>query len=118
MLNVSRPTGRWDPPEGALRWLAYGALIGAVYVLVEAIPKVHRFLPESTGVDLGLVLAVSYDLSFFAGGFVMWIVLGRWLKWSDVTPKSQWLNRRQLMAGGAGTLQIVSTASVSSGAGN
>ena len=26
------------------------------------------------------------------------------LKWSDVTPKGDWLNRRQLMAGGAGAL--------------
>ena len=72
-------------PEGAVRWLIIGAIVGAVYVLIEAIPKLHKYLPESTGVGLGLVLAVPYDLSFFLGGFVMWIVLGRWLKWSDVT---------------------------------
>ena len=34
---------------------------------------------------LGLVLSVSTDLSFFLGGFLMWIVLGRWLKVKDVT---------------------------------
>ena len=32
------------------------------------------------------------------------------LKWSDVTPKSAWLNRRQLMAGGAGALALGSIA--------
>jgi hypothetical protein len=54
-------------------------------VLVESIGKLHQWMPESTGVGLGLVLSVSLGLSFFIGGFLMWIVLGRWLKWSDVT---------------------------------
>jgi hypothetical protein len=32
-----------------------------------------------------LVLAPSLGITFFLGGFLMWIVLGRWLKWSDTT---------------------------------
>jgi hypothetical protein len=72
-------------PENALRALLIGAVIGAIYVLIEGVPRLKRFVPESTGVGLGLVLSVSAGLSFFLGGVLMWIVLGRWLKWSEVT---------------------------------
>ena len=35
------------------------------------------------GLGIGLVLPVSIDLSFFVGGFVLAVVLGRWLKISS-----------------------------------
>lgn len=72
-------------PEGALQALLIGAVIGIVYVLLERIPLFGKYAPESTGIGLGLVLSVSLGLSFFLGGFLMWIVLGRWLKLSEVS---------------------------------
>ena len=72
-------------PPGAGTALAIGALAGILYTLVELIPAAKRWLPESIGLGLGLVLAPSYGLAFFVGGFLLWIVLGRWAKWSDAT---------------------------------
>jgi uncharacterized oligopeptide transporter (OPT) family protein len=65
--------------------LLIGAVIGSVYTLVERIPGLRRWLPESVGIGLGLVLSPALGISFFLGGFVMWVVLGRWLGWKDVT---------------------------------
>jgi uncharacterized oligopeptide transporter (OPT) family protein len=72
-------------PEGALTWLLVGAAIGVVYTLLEYIPAVKKWIPDAIGVGLGLVLSPSLGFSFFLGGFILWIVLGRWLKWSDTT---------------------------------
>ena len=72
-------------PPGALTWLLVGGAIGVVYTLLEYIPRLRRWMPETIGLGLGLVLAPSLGISFFIGGFLMWIVLGRWLKWSDTT---------------------------------
>lgn len=70
-------------PPGALTWLLAGFAIGVVYTLIDAIPRIKPWLPEAIGIGLGLVLSPALGLTFFAGGFIMWIVLGRWLKWSD-----------------------------------
>ncbi len=72
-------------PPGALTWLVAGAVIGVIYTLLEEHPRLKPWMPETIGVGLGLVLAPAYGLSFFLGGFVMWIVLGRWLRWSEST---------------------------------
>jgi uncharacterized oligopeptide transporter (OPT) family protein len=72
-------------PDGALTWLLIGAAIGVVYTLIESIPRIRPWMPEAIGLGLGLVLAPSLGITFFLGGFLMWIVLGRWLKWSDTT---------------------------------
>jgi uncharacterized oligopeptide transporter (OPT) family protein len=72
-------------PAGALKWLLVGAAIGVVYTLIEYIPRIRKWMPEAIGLGLGLVLAPALGISFFIGGFLMWIVLGRWLKWSDTT---------------------------------
>jgi hypothetical protein len=72
-------------PPGALRWLLAGAAIGVVYTLLEYIPRLRRWMPEAIGVGLGLVLAPALGISFFLGGFLLWIVLGDWLKWSPTT---------------------------------
>ncbi len=70
-------------PEGALTWLLIGAAIGMIYTLLETIPRLKPWLPDGLGIGLGLVLSVSLGISFFIGGFLLWIVLGRWLKVSD-----------------------------------
>lgn len=72
-------------PAGASSWLLGGAIVGVVYVLVEHFAPFKKWLPESTGIGLGLVLSPALSLGFFVGSFLMWIVLGRWLKWSDAT---------------------------------
>jgi uncharacterized oligopeptide transporter (OPT) family protein len=72
-------------PQGATTALLIGAVAGAIYTLIELIPSVQRWLPESIGLGLGLVLAPAYGLAFFVGGFLLWVVLGRWAKWSDAT---------------------------------
>jgi uncharacterized oligopeptide transporter (OPT) family protein len=72
-------------PPNAITAMLIAAAIGVVYVLIESQPAVQRFLPDSIGIGLGLVLPVSYDFSFFLGGFLLWIVLGRWFKVRDLT---------------------------------
>ena len=72
-------------PAGAINALTLGAVAGVAYTLIELIPGARKWMPESVGIGLGLVLAPAYGLAFFIGGFLMWIVLGRWLKWSDAT---------------------------------
>lgn len=77
--------GRSPMPPGALEALIAGAVAGVVYVLLEQLPRLRRWMPCSIGLGLGLVLPVAYGVSFFVGGFLFWIVLGRWLKVRDVT---------------------------------
>jgi uncharacterized oligopeptide transporter (OPT) family protein len=72
-------------PPGALKWLLVGGAVGIVYTLLEYIPALRKWMPEAIGLGLGLVLAPALGISFFIGGFLMWIVLGRWLKWSETT---------------------------------
>jgi uncharacterized oligopeptide transporter (OPT) family protein len=72
------------PPFATEAMLIAGA-IGVVYVLLERSKKIQRWLPDSIGVGLGLVLPVSYDLAFFVGGVILYVVLGRWLKLRDIT---------------------------------
>ena len=49
------------------------------------IPRIRPWLPDGLGIGLGLVLSVSLGFSFFIGGFLLWIVLGRWFKVGDTT---------------------------------
>jgi uncharacterized oligopeptide transporter (OPT) family protein len=72
--------GSQPMPPGALGAMGVAALIGALYVVIESRPEVERFVPSSIGIGIGLVLPVAYDLAFFLGGVVLWLVLGRWLK--------------------------------------
>jgi uncharacterized oligopeptide transporter (OPT) family protein len=72
-------------PDGAARWLAIGAVAGVAYTLLEVNQRIRAWLPCSIGIGLGLVLPPAYGIAFFAGGFLLWIVLGRWFKWRDVT---------------------------------
>jgi uncharacterized oligopeptide transporter (OPT) family protein len=77
--------GMSELPPGALTWLLVGGAIGIVYTLLEYIPALRKWMPETIGIGLGLVLAPSLGISFFIGGFLLWIVLGRWLKLSETT---------------------------------
>jgi uncharacterized oligopeptide transporter (OPT) family protein len=72
-------------PDGVWDALLIGGAVGVVYTLIETIKPLQRWLPHSIGIGLGLVLAPSLGISFFLGGFVMWVILGGWLKWKDVT---------------------------------
>jgi len=72
-------------PPGALTWLLAGAAVGVVYTLLEYIPRLRPWMPEAIGLGLGLVLSPANGISFFIGGFLLWIVLGRWMKWSETT---------------------------------
>jgi hypothetical protein len=72
-------------PPGAAGALALGAIAGVIYTLLELIPAARKWMPESIGLGLGLVLPPSMGLAFFVGGFLMWVVLGKGFKWSDAT---------------------------------
>jgi uncharacterized oligopeptide transporter (OPT) family protein len=72
-------------PPNALRALIMGASAGLLYTVIERFKRIERWLPHSIGIGLGLVLAPSLGITFFIGGFIMWIVLGRWLKMRQVT---------------------------------
>ncbi|MBN8615286.1 MAG: OPT/YSL family transporter [Deltaproteobacteria bacterium] len=100
--------GRTEMPPFAWQAMGLGALAGAIYVVFERFvdqwderrnqdliakgtpPDPTRFsptdlVPHSVGLGIGLVLPVSFDLAFFVGGVLLWIVLGRVLKVRDVT---------------------------------
>ncbi len=100
--------GRTEMPPFAWQAMGLGALAGAIYVVFERVvdqweerrnqdllakgtpPDPTRFsptdlIPHSVGLGIGLVLPVSFDLAFFVGGVLLWIVLGRVLKVRDVT---------------------------------
>lgn len=95
--------GRTQMPPFAWEALGLGALAGATYVIaeraidawqarrIEGLPHdpgrfaLTELVPHSVGLGIGLVLPVSFDLAFFAGGVLLWIVLGRLLKVREVT---------------------------------
>ena len=72
-------------PPGAVTAMAIAAAVGVVYVLLESNKKLVKFLPCSIGIGIGLVLPVAYDVAFFVGGILLWVVLGRWLKVREIT---------------------------------
>lgn len=72
-------------PPFALEAMGIAAAAGVIYVLLERLPALERFLPSSTGIGLGLVLPVAYDFAFFLGGVVLWLVLGRLAKVKELT---------------------------------
>ena len=72
-------------PPGATTWLLWGAAVGVIYTLLEYVPALKKWMPDAIGFGLGMVLAPSLGISFFLGGFLLWIVLGRWFKISDTT---------------------------------
>ena len=72
-------------PPGAVEAMLVAAVVGIIWVLFESRPSIERWIPSSIGFGLGLVLPVAYDFSFFLGGFLLWIVLGRGFKVKDLT---------------------------------
>ena len=101
--------GRTAMPPFAWEALGIGAACGMAYILVERVLEAWQakqpkkasagdapqdgvaplttmdFIPHSIGVGIGLVLPVSFDIAFFVGGVLLWIVCGRLLKMRDVT---------------------------------
>ena len=101
--------GRAAMPPFAWEALGIGAACGMAYILVERVLEAWQakqpkkasagdapqdgvaplttmdFIPHSIGVGIGLVLPVSFDIAFFVGGVLLWIVCGRLLKMRDVT---------------------------------
>jgi uncharacterized oligopeptide transporter (OPT) family protein len=72
-------------PRFALEAMAIAGAIGVAYVLLEQNERLRKWMPCSIGLGLGLILPIAYDVSFFVGGFILWIVLGRWLKIRELT---------------------------------
>jgi uncharacterized oligopeptide transporter (OPT) family protein len=72
-------------PPYAIEVLVLAGFVGGAYVLLEEKAPFGKWMPSSVGLGIGLVLPVAIDLSFFVGGFVLAIVLGRGLKVSSVT---------------------------------
>lgn len=72
--------GTLEMPPFAWQALAIGGVVGAVYVLVEQNKKIEPWLPSSIGLGIGLVLPISFDLAFFVGGVLLFLVGERTLK--------------------------------------
>lgn len=91
--------GRTQMPPFAWEAMALGAVAGAVYVVFERAVEqwdakrapqpdafsLLDFVPHSVGLGIGLVLPVAFDMAFFVGGILLWVVLGRLLKVREVT---------------------------------
>ena len=72
-------------PSGAVMAMVIAGIVGIVWVVAESFPLAERILPSSIGFGLGLVLPVAYDFSFFIGGVLLFLVLGRGFKIKDLT---------------------------------
>ncbi len=77
--------GSAEMPPFAWEALGIGAAAGAIYVLLEQREAIKRWIPCSIGLGIGLVLPIAYDLAFFLGGILLWVVLGRLLKVRSIT---------------------------------
>lgn len=77
--------GQSPLPDTAVPHLAAAAAVGVAYVLAEHAPRLGRWLPSSTGIGLGMVLAPSLDFAFFVGGVLFFGVLERGLKVPSLT---------------------------------
>lgn len=77
--------GTAEMPPFAWEALGIGALVGAVYVALEENEQLQKWLPSSVGIGIGLVLPVSFDLAFFVGAILLFVVGERLLKIRAVT---------------------------------
>jgi len=79
------PSSKQVLPLLAVESMWIGGAVGVVWVILESKDKIGRFLPSFIGLELGLVPYPTIKFSFFAGGFLMWVVLGRFFKVSKTT---------------------------------
>lgn len=77
--------GTTEMPPFAWESLGIGAAAGAIYMLIEHNERIKPWIPCSIGLGIGLVLPIAYDLAFFAGGIVLWVILGRFAKVRPIT---------------------------------
>jgi uncharacterized oligopeptide transporter (OPT) family protein len=77
--------GTSEMPPFAWEALGIGAAAGCLYVLLEQKEEIKRWLPCSIGLGIGLVLPISFDLAFFVGGVLLFVVGERLLKIRSVT---------------------------------
>jgi hypothetical protein len=77
--------GTSEMPPFAWQALTVGAAAGAVYVVLERNEDIKRWLPCSIGLGIGLVLPVSFDLAFFVGGILLFVIGERMLKINSVS---------------------------------
>lgn len=85
MALLFDPASKVSLPPFAVQSMWIAGIVGVVYALLEARPAIRKVLPGSIGIGLGLILPIGYDLGFFAGGIMMWVVLRRFLRISDIT---------------------------------
>jgi hypothetical protein len=72
-------------PRFAVESMGIAGVVGILWAVLESHPRFGKLMPSSIGFGLGLVLRPFTGFSFFAGGVLMWIILGRFFKISKVT---------------------------------
>ena len=72
-------------PPFAIESMLIAGTVGVVWTFLENRPRIRRFLPCSIGFGLALILPLVYDFGFFFGAVMMFYVLKRFLKFSDIT---------------------------------
>ena len=77
--------GTTEMPPFAWESLGIGAAAGAIYMLIEYNERIKPWIPCSIGLGIGLVLPIAYDLAFFAGGIVLWVIIGHLIEVRPIT---------------------------------
>ncbi|MBI3963567.1 MAG: OPT/YSL family transporter, partial [Candidatus Kerfeldbacteria bacterium] len=85
MAMLFDPQSDLSLPPFAVESMWIAGIVGVAYALLESRASVRRFLPGSIGIGLGLILPIAYNLGFFAGGILMFVVIRRFLRVSDIT---------------------------------
>ena len=77
--------GTQPMPDFAVEAMLIAGAVSVIYVLLEEMTPIGRWLPSSLGIGLGMVLPVAYDFSFFLGGVVLWVICQRLIGIRELT---------------------------------